>query len=86
MTDQNTTQTTIPKQLSNDSEALLNYLVTQANSGAKNWFGFHQQRLAGIHIAYEIAKAHADKLTPQEVADYAFNLNNAIYNKLVKGE
>lgn len=86
MTDQNTTQTTIPKQLSNDSEALLNYLVTQASSGAKNWFGFHQQRLAGIHIAYEIAKAHADKLTPQEVADYAFNLNNAIYNKLVKGE
>jgi hypothetical protein len=86
MTDNNTTQTTIPKQLSNDSEALLNYLVTQANSGAKNWFGFHQQRLAGIHIAYEIAKIHADKLTPQEVADYAFNLNNAIYNKLVKGE
>jgi hypothetical protein len=86
MTDNNTTQTTIPKQLSNDSEALLNYLVTQANSGAKNWFGFHQQRLAGIHIAYEIAKVHADKLTPQEVADYAFNLNNAIYNKLVKGE
>jgi hypothetical protein len=86
MTDQNTTQTTIPKQLSNDSEALLNYLVTQANSGAKNWFGFHQQRLAGIHIAYEIAKVHADKLSPQEVADYAFNLNNAIYNKLVKGE
>jgi hypothetical protein len=61
-------------------------LVTQANSGAKNWFGFHQQRLAGIHIAYEIAKVHADKLSPQEVADYAFNLNNAIYNKLVKGE
>jgi len=86
MTDQNTTQSTIPKQLSNDSEALLNYLVTQANSGAKNWFGFHQQRLAGIHIAYEIAKVHADKLSPQEVADYAFNLNNAIYNKLVKGE
>jgi hypothetical protein len=86
MTDNNTTQTTIPKQLSNDSEALLNYLVTQANSGAKNWFGFHQQRLAGIHIAYEIAKVHADKLSPQEVADYAFNLNNAIYNKLVKGE
>jgi hypothetical protein len=86
MTDNNTTQTTIPKQLSNDSEALLNYLLTQANSGAKNWFGFHQQRLAGIHIAYEIAKVHADKLSPQEVADYAFNLNNAIYNKLVKGE
>lgn len=86
MTDNNTTQTTPLKQLSNDSEALLNYLVSQANSGAKNWFGFHQQRLAGIHIAYEIAKVHADKLSPQEVADYAFNLNNAIYNKLVKGE
>lgn len=86
MTDNNTTQTNNPLNLPNNSEALLNYLVSQANSGAKNWFGFHQQRVAGIHIAYEIAKNHADKLSPQEVADYAFKLNNAIYNKLVKGE
>lgn len=70
----------------NNSEALINYLVNQSNSGAKNWFGFQQQRIAGIHIAYEIAKYHADKMTPDEVADYALRLNNAIYAKLIKGE
>jgi hypothetical protein len=86
MTDNNTTQTTSPNNFPNNSEALLNYLVAQANSGSKNWFGFHQQRLAGIHIAYEIAKVHADKMTPDQVAEYALKLNNAIYTKLVRGE
>lgn len=70
----------------NNSEALINYLVTQANSGSKNWFGFQQQRVAGIHLAYEIAKHHADKMSPEECADYAVRLNNAVYNKLIKGE
>ena len=70
----------------NNSEALLTFLITQANSGSKNWFGFQQQRIAGIHIAYEIAKLHADKMTPEEVADYAYKLNNAIYSRLVKGD
>jgi len=50
------------------------------------WFGFHEQRIAGIHTAYKIAENHADKLTPDEVADYALRLNNAIFRKLVKGE
>ena len=70
----------------NNSEALLNYIISQANSGQKNWFGFQQQRLMGIHIAYEIAKNHADKLSPEQVADYASRLNNAIYTKLIKGD
>jgi len=70
----------------NNSEALLTFLITQANSGSKNWFGFHEQRIAGIHAAYKIAENHADKLTPDEVADYALRLNNAIFRKLVKGE
>jgi len=69
----------------NNTNDLLHFIVTHANSGVKNWFGFHQQRIAGIHTAYEIAKLHADKMTPEEVADYAYKLNNAIYNKLVKG-
>ena len=69
----------------NNSEALLNFLVNQANSGQKNWFGFHQQRIAGIHAAYEIAKNHADKMSPDDIADYVANLNNAIYTKIVKG-
>ena len=70
----------------NNSEALLHYLVTQANSGVKNWFGFQQQRIAGINLAYKIAERHADKMTPDEIAEYAFKLNNAVYAKLIKGE
>jgi len=67
-----------------NSNDLFSYLVTQANSGTKNWFGFHQQRIAGINIAYEIAKYHADKMSPEEVADYAKRLNDAIYDKMIK--
>lgn len=70
----------------NNSEALLTYLVNQVNTGSKNWFGFQQQRLASIHIAYEIAKHHADKMSPEAVADYADRLSNAIYSKIIKGE
>jgi hypothetical protein len=64
---------------------LLNYLIDLANSGQKNWFGFPQQRIAGIHLAYEIASRHADKMTPEDVVDYAIKINNAIYNKILKG-
>ena len=70
----------------NNSEALLQYLVSQANSGNKNWFGFQQQRIAGINLAYKIAERHADKISPDEIADYVLRLNNAVYSKLIKGE
>jgi hypothetical protein len=70
----------------NNSDHLLNYLISQANSGSKNWFGFQQQRLMGINIAYQIAIQHADKMTPEAVADYANRLNDAIYAKLIKGD
>jgi hypothetical protein len=69
-----------------NSQDLLSYIVTMANSGQKNWFGFPQQRIVGIHLAYEIAKFHADKMTPEEIADFVVRLNNAVYQKLVKGE
>lgn len=68
-----------------NTEALLSYLVTQATSGQKNWFGFQQQKVAGIDAAYRIAVMHADKMTPNEVVDYVVELNNAIYNKIIKG-
>ena len=77
------TMTTHQIKSSND---LLDYLVTQAGSGQKNWFGFAQQRLTGINLAHEIAKYHADKLTPEEAVDYAVKLNNAIYQKIIKAE
>ena len=64
---------------------LLSYLVTLSQTGQKNWFGFPQQRIAGIHLAYEIAIAHADKMSPEEVVEYVVRLNNAIFQKLLKG-
>ena len=62
---------------------LLNYLVGQADSGKKDWFGFSQQRIAGIDLAYAIAANHADKMTPDEITDYVNNLNNSIFRKIV---
>jgi hypothetical protein len=32
----------------------------------------------------EIAKYHADKMSPDEVVEYAFNLNESIYHKIIK--
>lgn len=69
-----------------NSQDLLSYIVTLANSGNKNWFGFPQQRIAGIHLAYEMAKIHGDKMSPEDIADYVIRLNNAIFQKLVKGD
>jgi hypothetical protein len=36
----------------NNSDDLLSYLVSQAGSGQKNWFGFAQQRLTGINLSH----------------------------------
>ena len=69
----------------NNSDALLNYLVHLAGTGQKNWFGFQQQRLTGIDLAYRIAVAHADKMTPQDVIRFVIELNNEIYDKMLKG-
>lgn len=70
----------------NSTEDLFSYIVSQSNSGSKNWFGFQQQRIVGIHMAYEIAKIHADSMTPEQIAEYVDKLNTAIYKKLIKGE
>jgi hypothetical protein len=66
------------------SDDLLSYLVSQAGSGQKNWFGFAQQRLTGIALAHDIAKNHADKMTPDEIVSYALELNEIIYQKIVR--
>jgi hypothetical protein len=66
-----------------DSNDLLNFLVSQSDS-SKNWFGFQQQRITAISLAHEIAKNYADKLTPDEVVDYAIAINESIYHKIIK--
>lgn len=68
-----------------DSNDLLNFLVAQSDS-SKNWFGFTQQRITAIALAHDIARNHADKLTPLEAVDYAINLNELIYHKIIKSK
>lgn len=65
---------------------LLAFVISQASSGQKDWFGFKQQRILGINIAYEMAVQHGDKMTPDEIVEYVIKLNNAIYARLIKGE
>lgn len=66
-----------------DSNDLLNFLVAQSDS-SKNWFGFQQQKMTAIVLAHEIASRHADKMTPNEVVEYARELNNLLYLKMIK--
>jgi hypothetical protein len=62
---------------------LLSFLVTQAES-RRDWFGFTQQRMTAITLAHEIAARHADKLTPEEVVEYAIAINTQIFHKIIK--
>jgi hypothetical protein len=66
-----------------DSTDLLAFLVGQADS-SKNWFGFTQQRITAIVLAHDIARSHADKMTPEQVVEYAIQLNQTIYNRIIK--
>jgi hypothetical protein len=66
-----------------DSNDLLNFLVAQSDS-SKNWFGFTQQRITAIALAHDIARNHADKITPEQAVEYAIDLNQAIYDKIIK--
>lgn len=62
---------------------LLSFLANQSES-RKDWFGFTQQRLTAVNLAHEIAKNHADKMTPKEVVQYAVELNDNIYQTIIK--
>ena len=62
---------------------LLGFLVTQAEL-RKDWFGFTQQKMTAINLAHEIAKNHADKMTAEEIVNYALELNEIIYQKIVR--
>jgi len=66
-----------------DNTDLLSFLVGQADS-SKNWFGFTQQRITAIALAHDIARHHADKITPEDAVEYAIALNQAIYDKIIK--
>lgn len=68
----------------NSNNDLLGFLLTQASSGQKDWFGFTQQRITGINLVHEIAKNHADKMSPRDIVAYAKELNDEIYQGFIK--
>jgi hypothetical protein len=65
---------------------LLAYLISQSDAGKKDWFSFPQQKIAGVNLCYEMAARYADKMTPEEIADYAKRLNDAIYKIIVSAK
>jgi hypothetical protein len=64
---------------------ILDFLVHQSEDN-KNWFGFTQQRMTAVSLAHEIAKRHADKMTPNQIVEYAIDLNNVIFNRIIKAK
>jgi PIN domain nuclease of toxin-antitoxin system len=66
-----------------DTKDLLGFLVSQAGE-RKDWFGFSQQRMTAVTLAHQIAQHHADKMTPEEVVDYALQVNHLIFHKIIK--
>lgn len=62
---------------------LLSFLVQQAET-RKDWFGFTQQKMTAVSLAHEIAARHADKMTPDEVVEYAKELNEILFHRLIK--
>jgi hypothetical protein len=66
-----------------NTEHLLAYIISQADSGTKAWFNYPQQRIVGIYMCYELAQLYADKMTPEEIVDYVSNLNNLVYKKFL---
>ena len=65
---------------------LLNFIIEQSSSGEKDWFGYTQQKIVGVYIAFALAVEHGDKLTPDEIVDYVNSLNNAVFKKLIIGQ
>ena len=40
--------------------------------------------MTAVNLAHEIAARHADKMTPDEVVNYAKELNELIFHRLIK--
>lgn len=70
-------------QIKNNGD-LLGYLLEQSLLAPKSWFGFPQQKLTGIALIHAIAANHADKMSPSEIVQYVIDLNNEIYNGIIK--
>ena len=61
---------------------LLSFLIDQSDQ-RKDWFSWQQQKMTAIPLAHDIAKAHAHRMTADEVVTYAIELNDAIFRRIV---
>jgi len=62
---------------------LLGFLVQQSET-RKDWFGSTQQKMTAVSLAHEIAARHADTMTPEQVVEYAKELNELLFHRLIK--
>lgn len=67
-----------------NSNDLLAFLEKEAEK-RPDWFGFRQQKLTAINLAHEIAARHATSMTPDQVVRYAAELNQRLYDQIIKG-
>lgn len=67
-----------------NSNDLLAFLEKEAEK-RPDWFGFRQQKLTAINLAHEIAARHANTMSPDEVVRYAAELNQTLYDQIIKG-
>lgn len=65
------------------SSDLLWFLLQQ--KGQKpDWFSHTEQKITGIQLAHQIAANHAGEMTPDQVVDYVVQLNDRIYQKMIR--
>lgn len=60
------------------------WFLLQQKTQKPDWFSHSEQKITGIQLAHQIAAAHADKLTPDEVVEYVVQLNDRMYQKMIR--
>ena len=64
---------------------LLSFLLRQQELKPGFWFGFPEQKITGVQLAHQLAINFADIMTPEQVANYVVELNNQVFDKIIKG-
>lgn len=60
------------------------WFLLQQKAQKPDWFSHTEQKLTGIQLAHQIAANHADEMTPGQVVDYVMELNDRIYQKIIR--
>lgn len=60
------------------------WFLLQQKGQKPDWFSHTEQKITGIQLAHQIAAAHADTMTPDQVVRYVNDLNDTIYKHIIK--